>query len=319
MARKKSAKALSTWIENYLRDQSPRSKSLIISAFGDSIAPYSDGIWLGELINMMAPLGLSERLVRTSAFRLIDEGWLSARRDGRRSYYTLTGVGQRKFEQAYSHIYDPPETHWDGHWTLVILPRHVEASAERTDFKKELTWSGFATLSHGLFAHPSIPPTEVHALIARCKLVNQVIVMRAEAEDDKLNGANNSSFLQGWDIADLSERYDRFLELMSPLPDIIASNPMSPHEGFLIQTLLIHSFRRTNLNDPRIPLTLLPGNWPGMKAFELCKKIYCHTFMLTADYLAGLPGFESMDRAGSRLKMPVGLRFGGLLHKSLAA
>ncbi len=95
------------WVQRYLEEEEPRSKSLMISVFGDSIAPYADGIWLGDVIELMEPLGINERLVRTSAFRLIDEGWLSARREGRRSYYTLTATGTRRFETAYHHIYTP--------------------------------------------------------------------------------------------------------------------------------------------------------------------------------------------------------------------
>lgn len=74
----------------------PRSKSVVMTVFGDSIAPHGGAVWLGSLIELLAPFGISDRLVRTSIFRLADEGWLEARRDGRSSLYTLTDSGLRR-------------------------------------------------------------------------------------------------------------------------------------------------------------------------------------------------------------------------------
>lgn len=315
----KKSDGLKAWIQAYLQQESPRSKSLIVSAFGDSFAPYAEGIWLGELIGLMAPLGMSERLVRTSVFRLIEEGWLRARREGRRSYYTLTEAGQAKFESAYSHIYEPPETDWDGLWTLVILLRQAEASSDRSEFKRELIWSGFATLTAGLFIHPSITPAEVARLVQRCKLSEQAVVMRAADPEPVADNAGRRNLLEAWNLSDISKRYQDFVDRFAPLAQIVQSQPLSALDAFVVQTLLIHSFRRTNLDDPRIPLSLLDADWPGTRAFDLCRQIYRRTYALTARHLASLPGFETMDHTGSRLKMPIGLRFGGLGTNALAA
>ncbi len=315
----KKRSRVSEWINNYLSEETPRSKSLIVSAFGDSIAPYSEGIWLGELIDLLAPLGLNERLVRTSAFRLIEEGWLRARREGRRSFYALTDSGRSKFEKAYSHIYDPLEAEWDQHWTMVILPRQVEASSDRSEFKRELTWSGFASLTAGLFVHPTIPPSEVRALLERYNLAEQVILMRSIDADTSLQRQGDQTLLESWNLSEVGSRYEKFIDRFAPLLELIRKEPLTPNEGFLLQTLLIHSFRRTNLNDPRLPLSLLPADWAGQRGFELCKRIYTLTYVLSAKHLQSLPGFESMDKRGSRLRMPVAQRFGGLKPRVLAA
>ena len=134
------ASGLNEWIKRYLKEEEPRSKSLMVSAFGDSIATLSAGIWLRDLIALMAPFGVNERLVRTSAFRLIDERWLEARREGRRSHYSLTESGTRRFELAYGRIYTPPQEQWDGKWTVLLLPRNGETNSERLESRKQLEW-----------------------------------------------------------------------------------------------------------------------------------------------------------------------------------
>ena len=70
-------------IAHLLASDPPRSKSLLMTIFGDAIVPHGGMVWLGSLIDLLAPLGVNDRLLRTSVFRLAQEGWLGARRDGR--------------------------------------------------------------------------------------------------------------------------------------------------------------------------------------------------------------------------------------------
>ena len=98
-----------------------RAGSLITTVFGDSIAPRGGSVWLGSLIRVMQDFGISERLVRTSVYRLVQDGWLQSTQIGRRSYYSLTDGGRERFEQATHKIYGEPVTGWDGQWCLVLL------------------------------------------------------------------------------------------------------------------------------------------------------------------------------------------------------
>ena len=87
--------------------------SLIISVFGDAVLPRGGRIWLGSLIRLLEPLGLNERLVRTSVFRLAREGWLRSEPAGRRTDYLLTPSGQQRSEEASRHIYASSTPQWD--------------------------------------------------------------------------------------------------------------------------------------------------------------------------------------------------------------
>ncbi|WP_308621985.1 hypothetical protein [Massilia sp. Se16.2.3] len=69
------------WIGHFLSLEPPRSKSLVMTVMGDAIAPHGGAAWLGSLIELLAPLGVTDRLVRTSVFRLVQEGWLTASRE----------------------------------------------------------------------------------------------------------------------------------------------------------------------------------------------------------------------------------------------
>ena len=126
----------------HFRAQRPlRAGSLIITIFGDAIAPRGGAITLGSLIQLAQPLGLTERLVRTATARLAREGWIVARRAGRRSEYRLTGEGARRFAQATVRIYAGAPA-WDGRWTLLLLPAGRRPAAVR----EQLRWLGFGAL-----------------------------------------------------------------------------------------------------------------------------------------------------------------------------
>src|SRR2546422_8735646 len=92
-------------LRNFRAQRPLRGGSLLVTLFGDSIAPRGGVVTLGSLIQLAAPFGLTERLVRTSVARLAQDDWLTARRDGRRSEYRLTARGRQRFAEATQRIY----------------------------------------------------------------------------------------------------------------------------------------------------------------------------------------------------------------------
>src|SRR5512140_3333136 len=103
---------LAHWIDRFLERRPVRAKSLIVTVYGDFIAPHGGTIWLGSLARLVEPFGLNERVVRTSVFRLSQEKWLVSEQIGRKSYYRLTATGRRRFEQAYRRIYFEHHESW---------------------------------------------------------------------------------------------------------------------------------------------------------------------------------------------------------------
>ena len=118
------------------RDRRPvRAKSLLITIFGDTLEPRGGGVWLASLIQLAKPIGLSERLVRTSVYRLTQ-----ARTSlGRRSYYQLTEAGHRQFANAEHRIYGGSNRRWDGQWRVVIVPPKSISASARNQIKRNLS------------------------------------------------------------------------------------------------------------------------------------------------------------------------------------
>src|SRR3954467_6917167 len=92
------------WIKRQLASSPPRTPSLVITVWGDSIAPHGGAVLLPGLIALLSSFGVSERLVLTNVFRLAREKWLRSSRVGRRSRYRLAPEGELRFEEAYRRI-----------------------------------------------------------------------------------------------------------------------------------------------------------------------------------------------------------------------
>lgn len=303
----RSLASVDQWIKQHLKADVPHARSLIVTLFGDSVAPYSDGVWLSDLIELLAPFGANERLVRTSVFRLTEDHWLTATREGRRSYYTLAPGGRRRFQHAYQRVYTPPPAEWDGKWTVVVVPKNGGA-ADRARLREELEWEGYATLASGVFARPGANPQALRETLDELALAQKVVVL----EGGKAEGDSPVSKLvqEAWDWRPVVRRYRTFLGRFQPLMSLVArGTPLTGDQAFVVQTLLIDSFRRITLRDPRLPLSLLPVDWPGSTAYELCHHLYRRTYRLVRNHV--LPRFTS-DTSSAPIPAEILRRFGAL-------
>lgn len=266
------------WIAHHLALDPPRHKSLVVTVCGDTIAPHGGAFWLGSMIELVGPLGVGDRLVRTSVFRLVQEGWLTASREGRRSRYAIEPKALPRFERANRRIYSAPGLDWDGRWTFVLAPNGSIDSELRTLLRKELEWEGFAMLATGVMAHPAPERDTLREILARADAVDKVFVCQV----DELPGMDARPLpeLVGdcWNLDAVVNAYRGFIDRFAPLPDMLGKGDVTPEHAFAIRTLLIHAYRRVQLHDPMLPLALLPQPWLGADAYALAREIYrlCH-------------------------------------------
>lgn len=284
-----------------------RAGSLITTVFGDAIAPRGGSLWLGSLIRIMADFGISERLVRTSVFRLASDGWLESEQVGRRAYYSLTDDGRERFRAATHRIYRPPPDDWDGHWTLVLL--FNLAQELRDTVRRELGWLGFGPISKNLLAHPSPDADDLQATLKRLKVAADAVVINGHtvSSDDAMRRLAHAS----WNLDDIDARYRAFVNRFEPVRQSAGGrDAFSPGTAFMVRTLLIQEYRKVLLRDPKLPRELLPQQWHGSAAYRLCRDLYRLTYQAADEYLT-----KTIETRDGPLPLPgddYRVRFGGL-------
>lgn len=305
------AKPIEQLVAGVRRRHAIRATSLIISVYGDAIAPRGGTVWLGSLIRALEPLGLNERLVRTSVYRLSQEGWLSSQRIGRRSYYSLTRSGWRSFERAYERVYSEPQMSWSGEWTLALISG--VAVDKREALRKELGNIGFGAFSSSVLAHPQPSRDSLMSVLQDLDVQGEIIIMHARNEGLPTSRPLNRLVRDCWKLEDLSQQYDAFLQRYRPIwaaVDGAKAQTLSPEQCFWVRTLLIHEVRRLLLRDPQLPADVLPTDWHGASARLLCRNLYRAIFRQAESYLDTI--FETAD---GPLPEPAAYfyhRFGGL-------
>lgn len=299
------------WIARELAVTDLRAPSLIITVWGDAIAPHGGAVMLPGLFRLLAPLGLNERRVRTGVFRLAREGWLKGTPVGRRSLYRLTRDGARRFEQAYRRIYAPPKEKWDLSWELVVMDG-LKAT-ERRSLREELRWEGFGALGNGVLARPAPEPSAMPRIAKALGVERRLVVARAH-DDATLGGTSLAQAAPRiWDLAMVTTDYRRFLRRFGAVIDRFRESGdrgYDPEQCFIVRTLLIHAFRRVLLRDPQLPASLLPLDWPGAAAYALCRDFYRVTHRSAEQHLLAV--LEGPHGRLPRAEPAFYRRFGGL-------
>lgn len=300
------------WIDQEKNAEPLRAKSLLMTLFGDAIAPHGGTIWLGSLIELMAPFGVSDRLVRTSVFRLTEEGWLASSRNGRRSAYSITDEALKRFGQAYRRVYAPLEPAWDGYWVLLFATHADIAPSKRALFRKQLAWDGFGMISPGVYAHPAPEPDAISDLLERFDLREQLFVAKARDLPDSGGKPLGAAVGETWALDEVRDGYLRFIERFAPLAHGLGLGKaeVSLEQAFVIRTLLIHAFRRVQLHDPKLPSALLPEAWPGNDSYALCRGIYRQVYEAAEAWL--LAALRREDEGAGEAAPYFHERFGGL-------
>ena len=207
-----------------------RAAAFIVTIYGDVIAPRGGEVAVGNLIDLCAQVGISQTLVRTAVSRLVAAGQLTARREGRRSFYRLTAQAAEEYDRAAKRIYGPAP---QSDWRFLFLS---EAQAEA--LMPTLERQGYARLRPQLAAGPDHLPLPEGALVF----------------DARAAGDLRGFCAAFWDLSALAADYRAFM----------AAVPQGG--GLVARLLMVHRFRKLVLRDPGLPLAGLPADWPGLAA-----------------------------------------------------
>lgn len=259
----------------------PRAKSLLVTIWGDAIFPRGGAAWLGGLIALARPFGVSERLVRTSVQRLTREDWLVSTRLGRRSRYSLTENGRRRFEDASRRIHADAPKKWDGRWLTLFTGLGELGRGQREALRRELLWLGFGALAPNVFAHPSADRAALDHVLAGLGAADHTVIMTGVAAPWLGQRRAHALLRECWDLAGLSAAYRAFVERFEPVRAALraadreaANREAGGESGFVLRILMVHEYRRILLRDPDLPAELLPADWAGAEARRLRAEIH---------------------------------------------
>jgi phenylacetic acid degradation operon negative regulatory protein len=246
-------------IVDQLKREPSRTGSIVITVFGDAIMPRGGSVWLGTLLEFFKTLDIDSGVVRTAMSRLAADGWLERNKVGRNSFYRLAQKGWHTFDTAAKHIYNPKPADWTGRFELLLIANAADRDASREALKD----AGFGSPLPGVWIAPSGVPVPEQAA--------QAIRLEVSAEDD----SGRRLLSESWPLDRTADAYLKFMKTFEPLRGWIGRRErLSDADAFTARILLIHHYRRVVLRDPLLPPALLPRDWPGRAARQLCGEIF---------------------------------------------
>jgi len=246
-------------IIDQLKREPSRTGSIVITVFGDAIVPRGGSVWLGTLLEFFKMLDIDSGVVRTAMSRLATDGWLERNKVGRNSFYRLVKKGRQTFDTATKHIYDSQPSDWTGRFELLLIGNGEDRDASREALKN----AGFGSPLPGVWIAPSGVPVPEEAA--------GVIRLEVSAEDD----SGRRLLRDSWPLDRTADAYLKFMKTFEPLRGWIGRRKrLTDADAFTARLLLIPHYRRVVLRDPLLPTALLPPDWPGRAARQLCGEIY---------------------------------------------
>ncbi len=270
--------------EQHLRDtlaQRPqKAGAFIVTLYGDVVVPRGGEVWIGNIIEICAEIGINESLVRTSVSRLVAAGRLRGTRTGRRSFYRLTEAAQSEFARAAEVLFAPPGPCEERGWRIVWLPPTAPPEA-----MQGLRESGFGRLG------------------ARLAIAPEPVSRRGGASDADFGGlsfrtdngcAADPDMLrvlaaECWPLDRLACAYEDFIERFAPLAALTEAQ-MAQLGGrlcLIARLVLVNEFRHVALSDPDLPDAARPSDWPADAARRLYARLYCRLSGAADSHVAG--------------------------------
>jgi phenylacetic acid degradation operon negative regulatory protein len=250
-----------------------RPNSFIFTLYGDMVHQLSaDGtLWIGALIRLMAPFGISPAAVRQAVSRMSRQGWLTARREGNRAFYAVTERGRSRIEELSPRIYGPV-VEWDGRWRLLVYDVAERHRKRRDRLRKELQVLGWAPLSASIWISPADALDAAKEAAQAVDAGNEIQLFsgayRGPLSDREL-------IERCWDLPAIASAYDEFVQRYRPKLDHERQHHSLRDEAAFVDRLwLVYDYRKFTYLDPGLPSELLPAHWPGTTAGAIFREYY---------------------------------------------
>jgi phenylacetic acid degradation operon negative regulatory protein len=258
----------------------PRSRAgaqpqhLLITLLADYWFGRTEQLPSAGLVDLLGEFGISDTSARAALGRLTRRGLLQSSKSGRRTFYGLTPLAVRVLKEGLGRILSfgmEPAAPWDGTWLVVAFSVPEEQRDVRHVLRSRLRWQGFAPLYDGVWVSPRSDGSAVKSIVSDLG-IETATVLRSTAIYPPASGPGHP--LSAWDLDELRENYDNFVDKFSPLLDRIRLGQVTASEALVARTNVMDTWRRFPNLDPELPSDALPEGWPRQHSREIFTRVY---------------------------------------------
>lgn len=256
-----------------LKQAGPRLNTLLKLMFGEARTLGHPTQWLSSVIELMQPLGYTERAIRTALFRLGEHSELAVERHGRRSLCMLAPGVAASLQAERLRLNTPPARSFGEDWTMLVNSGGLGA-IRYAEARKRLRALDYCQLAPNVLARPSayrgagltvMPPAQEQGLA----LFDVSGAQLAAAVRQPLFGQAE------WDLETAALQYQKFQQRFQPLRQLLEQRgAIDDEQAYRIRLLVSHGYQHCRRSDPLLPQELLPEDWQAMAAYQTYIALY---------------------------------------------
>ncbi|MEM5472227.1 PaaX family transcriptional regulator C-terminal domain-containing protein [Hoeflea sp. AS60] len=245
--------------------------SLIVSFMGDAIGPRGGVVSAGALQTLMQRLGIGAGAVRTAISRLAADGWIERSRDGRNSFYALSGDVGDTVLSAERRIYAQTSLLPAGTpRSLVIAPEPLSDATLR-----DIETAGALQLTPQVFLCFAL----AEKLPAGLRLPGATL---ADAPTLKPGAAMLEKMAEARQVSE----FERLRAAYQPIRAALDLGPTpTPEDAITLRCLMIHEWRRVALRVLAVPAELVQPDDPEPETRSLIAAVYARLLPASETWL----------------------------------
>jgi phenylacetic acid degradation operon negative regulatory protein len=233
------------------------ARSALFDVYGDHLRRRGSQAPVAALVRLLEPVGIAGPAVRTAIHRMVAQGWLEPVHLPEGRGYRTTARADQRLAEARKRVYGVVDP-WDHRWHLAFV-NPPEGRAARSRLRAALTFIGYAQIADNVWVSPYRRAELVPVLDREGASVRTAL---ADGFDPEPTAA--------WDLERLRAAYDGWLADAETLVEKqLAAHDDPDQAAFAARFHLVHEWRKFLFDDPGLPDTLLPDDWPRRPAADL--------------------------------------------------
>lgn len=251
------------------RDDEPQSwlrpQSVVFTLLAEHMLDHDFALYAGSIIEVLGRLGITEHTTRSTLARMARRGLLAGQRQGRKLYFAMTPRCTALLEDGRRRIWETGavNTSHAPNWTMLTFSLPEAWRRKRYDLRARLTWAGFGPLQNGAWLAPA--EVDVTSIVKELGLARHTRAFYVSPAPPTEPAA---VIRAAFDLDALADRYRAFCAGWSEP----ASSELS--DALVLTLRLSTQWLRIIRDDPRVPLHLLPANWPAIEAQRLFRSLH---------------------------------------------
>lgn len=173
----------------------------------------------------------------------------------------LSDNGYRFLNTILDAIHNPT-LHWDGKWRIIYFTTPEDIRSRRDKFRREIEGYGFRAVIKGLW----FSPLQSRSFFDKVVKTNNLESMSLYLEIEKAEGVTAEMISSAWEFDKHRKNYEEFIARSEQFIKQGNKNALAIKELIFSYAVIVNS-------EPRLPIELLPGDWPKYRAKLMYKRL----------------------------------------------